>query len=120
MLTSPSKESQGSFAIVGLIRRLLIGRFCHKALFGTPVGWVLYETNNVIPDAGNFTGILEPNGTDFFNTVAPEGVKVCILFYSGREGEGEYSYEQTLTETLQSNTVYSLRLEVGNIASGTA
>lgn len=45
---------------------------------------------------------------------------MCILFNSGREGEGEYGYEQTLAETLQAYTSYSLSVEVGNIASGTA
>lgn len=30
--------------------------------FGEPAGWDLYDTNNVIPDAGTFVGTLEPNG----------------------------------------------------------
>ena len=88
--------------------------------FGTPNGWSLHDPNGVIPDPGTFTGTLEPNGTDFFNTTAPEGDKVSILFNSGREGEGEYGYIQTLVDTLQANTAYSLTVEVGNIASGTA
>ena len=88
--------------------------------FGEPAGWDLYDPNSIIPDAGTFTGTLEPNGTDFFNTTAPEGNRVSILFNSGREGEGEYGYVQTLADTLQANTEYSLTVEVGNIASGTA
>jgi len=88
--------------------------------FGTPIGWPFHDPNSVIPDPGTFTGTLQPNGTDFFNTTAPEGVKVSILFNSGREGEGEYGYSQTLVDTLQTNTEYSLTVKVGNIASGTA
>lgn len=88
--------------------------------FGTPSGWSLYDPNSLIPDPGTFTGTLQPNGVDFFNTTAPEGSRVGILFNSGREGEGEYGYEQTLSDTLQANTLYQLSVEVGNIASGTA
>ena len=87
--------------------------------FGTPAGWNLHDPNGII-GLGIFTGTLEPNGVDFFNEPAPEGVKVAILFNSQREGDGEYGFEQTLTETLQLNTRYELSVEVGNIASGVA
>lgn len=88
--------------------------------FGTPAGWDLYDPNGIVPSAGVFTGTLLPNGTDFFNTTAPEGSRVSILFNSSREGDGEYGFEQTLGETLQANMSYSLSVEVGNIASGFA
>lgn len=87
--------------------------------FGTPAGWSLYDPNSIEPDPGTFVGTLQPNGTDFFNSTAPEGDRVAILFNSGREGAGEYGFEQTLAATLQANTDYSLSVEVGNIASGT-
>ncbi len=86
--------------------------------FGEPAGWDLHDPGGVIPDSEVFTGTLEPNGVDFFNATAPEGVKVSILFNSGREGDGEYGYVQTLTDTLQADTIYTLTVEVGNIASG--
>ena len=41
--------------------------------FGTPTGWNLHDPNGIIPDTDVFTGTLLPNGTDFFNSVAPEG-----------------------------------------------
>ncbi len=88
--------------------------------FGTPVGWTLYDPNNIVPNPGVFVGTLLPNGTDFFNTTAPEGNLVSILFNRDSEGDGEYGYEQTLTATLQANTDYALSVEVGNIASGFA
>ena len=97
----------------------------NELTFGTPAGWVQYDPNSIIVGSGNgpdvFLGTLEPNGTDFFNTTAPEGSKVAILFNrDGSTGAGEYGLEQTLSTTLQANTRYELAVEVGNIASGTA
>jgi len=88
--------------------------------FGVPNGWQIHDPNNITGSTGVFTGTLEPNGTDFFDTTAPEGVKVGILFNSTREGDGEYGYVQTLGELLQANTRYELSVEVGNIGSGVA
>lgn len=87
--------------------------------FGVPVGWQAHDPNS-IAGPGVFWGTLEPNGTDFFNSTAPEGDLVTILFNSQREGDGEYGLEQTLGATLQANTSYVLSVEVGNIASGFA
>lgn len=93
--------------------------------FGTPTGWTQYDPNGIIVGAGNgpdvFLGTLQPNGTDFFNTTAPEGNKVAILFNrDGSTGAGEYGLTQTLGDTLQANMRYQLSVEVGNIASGNA
>lgn len=88
--------------------------------FGVPAGWALHDPNTIVATPNIYTGTLEPNGTVFFNTTAPEGDKVAILFNSGLEGDGEYGFAQTLTDTLLPNTQYTLTIEVGNIASGTA
>lgn len=88
--------------------------------FGTPIGWSIDDPNNIVPSSGIFTGTLQPNGVEFFNSTAPEGDLVAILFNSQREGDGECGFEQTLAETLQTNTDYLLSVEVGNIASGFA
>ena len=88
--------------------------------FGIPAGWSEYDPNNVINMPGVFTGTLLPNGVDFFNSTAPDGDRVAILFNSDQEGEGEYGFQQTLADVLQANMVYTLTVEVGNIASGTA
>lgn len=87
--------------------------------FGVPNGWSIHDPNSIL-GAGIYTGTLEPNGVDFFDTTAPEGVKVAILFNNAREGEGEYGFEQTLAATLEANTRYRLEAEVGNIGSGFA
>jgi hypothetical protein len=90
--------------------------------FGEPVGWSYYPTppGGIIGSAGVFTGTLEPNGVEFFDTTAPEGVKVAILFNDSREGEGEYGYVQTLAVDLEADVLYELQVEVGNIGSGVA
>lgn len=88
--------------------------------FGTPAGWQLHDPNNITGDPDVFTGTLLPNGVDFFNSVAPEGDRVALLFNRGQRDQGEYGYVQTLSETLQANTRYTLNVAVGNIASGFA
>ena len=92
--------------------------------FGTPAGWELYDPADIVPDLPAdpvYVGTLEPNGTDFFDTTAPEGDRVAILF--GRNaagGRGEYGFQQTLADVLTAGTHYALSVEVGNIASGVA
>ena len=93
--------------------------------FGQPAGWnTIHDPNGIVGNAvggnGIFLGMLQPNGMDFFNTPAPEGDKVGILFgFANTEGAGEYGIEQTLGNVLEANTQYDLSVEVGNIGSGT-
>ena len=87
--------------------------------FGDPVGWQRYDPNG-ISGAGVFIGTLLPNGVDFFNSTAPDGDRVAILFNSQREGDGEYGLFQNTSSTIEANTRYELSVEVGNIASGFA
>jgi hypothetical protein len=50
---------------------------------------------------------------------APEGQRVAIAFNNSYAGAGnEYGLQQTLGDTLQANTSYTLNVLVGNIASG--
>ncbi len=64
--------------------------------FGTPTGWTQHDPNGIIVGAGNgqdvFLGTLQPNGTDFFNTTAPEGNKVAILF--NRDGSTRLPFQR--------------------------
>jgi hypothetical protein len=62
----------------------------------------------VIPQATNF-----PAG-------APEGENVALAFFGEYQGGGEFGIQQTLADTLQPNTLYTLSVQVGNIASGTS
>lgn len=88
--------------------------------FGTPVGWTMHDPNGITGGAGFFPGTLLPNGVDFFNAPAPEGSRVGILFNRDDRDDGEYGFQQILTDTVQANTRYELSVEVGNIASGDA
>jgi hypothetical protein len=96
--------------------------------FGPLTGWDLYDPN-VITNGGAggtfFVGTLTPTVIDnapdyeFFPDGAPEGQRVGITFnFFGSGNTGEYGMQQTLTDTLQANTTYTLQVEIGNIASG--
>ncbi len=87
--------------------------------FGVPQGWAVYDPFDVHPSAGLFIGTLRPNGTEFFNSTAPEGNRVAILFNSSRRGEGEYGYSQELSVVAAAFRKNRLTVMVGNIASGT-
>ena len=87
--------------------------------FGVPQGWLLYDPHG-LAGPNVYTGTLQPNGVDFFNTLAPDGDLVAILYNEGLFGAGEYGFEQTLAATWQPQTSYQLSVEVGNIASGFA
>jgi len=86
--------------------------------FGTPFGWQRHDPNNIVPQNGVVLGTLLPNGSDYFNTTAPEGQRVAIMYNRTNEGNGEYGLFQQLSSTLLQNTQYRLTVEVGNIASG--
>lgn len=92
--------------------------------FGIPTGWTVHDPNDIVPGSGVgggfFLGTLQPDGVNFFNAPAPEGDRVGILFNSQGRDDGEYGFQQILTDTVQANTRYELSVEVGNIASGTS
>lgn len=92
--------------------------------FGPLNGWDLYDPNNITNGgAGNtyFIGTLTPDAPTNFVNGATDGQRVGIAFnFAGSGGQGEYGMVQTLDDTLQANTRYSLSVDIGNIASGTA
>jgi hypothetical protein len=92
--------------------------------FGPPVGWQLYDPHNLLVNNGvgpqYWVGTLQPSPPTNFYSV-PEGNRVAILFnYFGSGNQGEYGLHQTLAATLQAHSIYTLEVEIGNIASGTA
>lgn len=91
--------------------------------FGPLNGWDLYDPNGVAGTGAGptfFIGTLSPFAP-FFTGGAPEGQRVAIAFnFLGSGDTGEYGLQQTLTESLQANTNYTLDVDIGNIASGTA
>jgi len=90
--------------------------------FGPLNGWALYDPD-AVTDGGDgptyYIGTLTPVVPEFFPSGAPEGQRVGIAFnYFGSGDGGEYGMVQTLGDTLQPNTKYTLSVEIGNIASG--
>lgn len=97
--------------------------------FGALNGWDLYDPNGVAgAGAGSsfYIGTLRPTETavpgvfDNFPAGAPQGERVGIAFnVLGTHGD-EYGLEQTLSDTLQANTQYTLNVQIGNIDSAEA
>jgi len=92
--------------------------------FGALSGWDLYDPGNITSNGDGpafFIGTLTPTAPVFLTTGAAEGARVGIAFNrAATGGTGEYGLEQTLSTNLQANTTYTLDVEIGNIASGTA
>jgi hypothetical protein len=97
--------------------------------FGALNGWALYDPNGVtgIGEGPSFfigtltlTETAIPGVFDNFTAGAAEGQRVGIAFnFLGTDGD-EYGLQQTLAESLQANTQYTLAVQIGNIASATA
>jgi hypothetical protein len=101
--------------------------------FGPLNGWGLYDPGTITSGGAGptyFIGTLTPFEPDpggnpgvyeFFPAGAPEGQRVGIAFsFFGSGGQGEWGMVQTLADTLQPKTRYTLRVRIGNIASGTS
>jgi hypothetical protein len=95
--------------------------------FGPLPGWNLYDPGNITDNGDGptyFIGtiapqIINPPNYEYFPAGAPQGSRVAIAFnFNGSGGGGEYGLVQTLGDTLTANTLYTLRVLVGNIASG--
>lgn len=102
--------------------------------FGPLNGWDLYDPGNARTpglDGGDgpdyYTGTLQPQEIgntgiyEFFTDGAPDGTRVGIAFnfYDNTVGDGEYGLQQQTSNVLTANTSYTLRVEIGNITSGT-
>ncbi len=98
--------------------------------FGPLNGWDLYDPEGITAggEGGTFfIGTLTPFEPDpignpgvyeNFPAGAPEGQRLALAFnFQGSDGQGEYGLVSTLSDTLQPNTIYTLQLQVGNIAS---
>jgi hypothetical protein len=86
-------------------------------VIGTPTGWSTYGSIN---GSNRSVGVMNPTGTTHYSSV-PEGSNGAVVFLSDGTPSSEAGLQQTLIgTTLQANTLYTLRVEVGNMDSGTA
>ncbi len=83
-----------------------------------PTGWSLHDPAGIVDQIVDAVGAVNPTGTTFYPGGAPEGVNVALLYLAGDRGGGEVGFRQTVNASLTANTRYTLRIEVGNIASG--
>ena len=84
----------------------------------TPQGWSLYDPSGIVEFNLDAIGVLNPTASTFFPAGAPEGSNVALVFLSGDVGGGRAGVSQILAVTLESETIYTLTVAVGNIASG--
>ncbi|NOT00033.1 MAG: hypothetical protein HOP29_05350 [Phycisphaerales bacterium] len=84
----------------------------------TPNLWTAYDPNGLL-GGGEFVGVVNPTGTPFFVSGAPEGSNAALTFLSTEFEAGPVGITQVLGDVLQANTTYTLSVQVGNIASGT-
>lgn len=83
-----------------------------------PAGWLAYGN---IDNGYRSTGALNPSATALYLDPVPDGKNVGVVFLLDRPMEPTYfasseaGLQQTLTDTLQPNSEYTLRVEVGNI-----
>lgn len=85
-----------------------------------PSGWSVYDPNGIQDQFGDVVGGIHADGSVYYPVGgAPEGVNAAIAFLSHDVGGGPMGLTQFLADALQSNTTYTLRVHIGNIASGT-
>ncbi len=83
-----------------------------------PQGWTQYDPGNIIDFTVDAVGVLNPSQSTFFPGGAPEGRNVALVYLAGDVGVAPAGLSQVLPATLQAGVTYTLRAEVGNIASG--
>ncbi len=86
----------------------------------TPAQWTTYDPTGVLGRDYSDVGVLNPTGTSLYTGGAPQGSKVALVFLwpqSSADYNQPVGLQQTLSATLQSSTLYTLTVQVGNIAS---
>ncbi len=85
-----------------------------------PTGWQRYDPFGLIDQGANSVGVIRSSVPQtYFPGGAPEGAQAALVYLAGAVS-GEAGLQQTLSATLQAQTVYTLSVEVGNIGSGTS
>jgi hypothetical protein len=80
-----------------------------------PNGWAVY--NDGATSSSRQFGVWNPTGTNtFVGGDAPDGVNIGVVFLLNTTNIAEAGLSQTLGDTLQLNSTYTLTVEVGNFA----
>ena len=87
--------------------------------FETPPSWELYDPSGLIPAdptlETSYPGVWNPSSA--FYAEVPEGENIGAIFLNQNPGSGVVGFSQTLSNTLEANTQYTLQVEVGNPGS---
>lgn len=83
-----------------------------------PQGWTRFDPGNIIDFSSDALGVLNPSQSTFFPGGAPEGRNVALVYLAGDVGTTPAGLSQVLPASLRAGLTYTLRVEVGNIASG--
>jgi hypothetical protein len=86
---------------------------------GPPPGWSLFDPDGIINGMENSVGVLNPMGTPLFPNGAPEGSNVALVFLWQTQGT-PVGLTQVLGDSLVAGATYTLGVDVGNIAVGSA
>lgn len=88
---------------------------------GPPDSWSSYGTIN---NNNRAVGVLNPNTTTLYLDAVPDGNNVGVVFLMDNPGDQlqfdniESGLEQTLSATLETNSTYTLTVQVGNLGPG--
>lgn len=85
-----------------------------------PQGWTLIDPAGIVDQNLDAVGVVNSDdGAPFFPGGVPDGSNAALIFLSGDVGGGAVSLAQEVAEIVDAGDTYTLRVEVGNIASGT-
>lgn len=93
------------------------GEFAGATTSGPAAGWgTVYNT--VAANNMRYFGVWNPSGTNsFVGGNAPDGDRMGVVFLRNTTNLAEAGLQQTLVDTLQLATQYTLTVEVGNFAN---
>lgn len=84
------------------------------ATTAAPAGWSTYGDINYV---NRVIGVLNPATTSLYSAAAPHGANVGVVFLLDAGPASESGFSQTLAASLQLNTLYTLQVDIGNIAN---
>ena len=87
-------------------------------LYSLPNGWTSYDPSNILSST-NMLGVINAVGSPFLNGTT-QGTNAALVYLTINQPNIVLGLQQTLTNTLQANTSYTLNVDVGNPQAGTS